>query len=178
MHPTTLNKVVSLFLVGGIVVLGITTFAWRHFGPFKVSTELRSVLEALGDNTLAVVGGLLAISLAAVFGAACESLANLTVRLLIKRVARSQEWSRRLGQLGTFEYHRFWLGQFTRVVLVSETYKYFPKGENDHGIAVGILYASKQAESIAWAESHYSTYVMSSNLTLLAGILLLYVLWR
>jgi hypothetical protein len=46
-----------------------------------------------------------------------------------------------------------------------------------HGLAVGILYGSKQGESIAWGESHYSTYVMSSNLTFLSGIFLLYVLF-
>ena len=39
-----------------------------------------------------------------------------------------------------------------------------------------MLYNSKQGESIAWGESHYSTYVMSSNLTLLSGMLFFYVL--
>jgi hypothetical protein len=38
-----------------------------------------------------------------------------------------------------------------------------------------MLYSSKQGESIAWGESHYSTYVMSSNLTLLSGMFFLYV---
>jgi len=177
MQPTTLNKVVSLFLIGGICVLGIAVIAWRHFGPLTPSKQLTELLKLAGSNALAVIGGLLVISLAAVCGTICESLTDATIRRLVKRVSRSKKWCFRFGQAGVFKDHRFWRAEFRRALSADRTYRSFPYNRNIHGLAVGILYGSKQGESIAWGESHYSTYIMSSNLTLLSGILFLYVLF-
>jgi hypothetical protein len=175
MQPTILNKVVSLFLIGGISVLGVSAVAWRHLGPFKPSDQLKMLLGLAGGNTLAVIGGLLAISLTAVLGTACESLTDIIIRPLVKRAAKSERWCARLRQAGSFRYHQFWLDAFREVVSSDPTYKKMPCEGNIHGWAVGILYGSKQAESIAWGESHYSTYVMASNLALLSGFLAFYV---
>jgi hypothetical protein len=176
MQPTTLNKVVSLFLIGGICVIGIALIAWRHFGPLTPSKELEALLKLTGSNTLAVIGGLLVLSLAAVCGTVCESLTDVVIRPRVIRAAKSKKWCARLGQSGAFKYHRFWRTEFRRVVLADRTYRSFPYKRNIHGLAVGMLYSSKQGESIAWGESHYSTYVMSSNLALLSGMLFFYVL--
>jgi hypothetical protein len=51
----------------------------------------------------------------------------------------------------------------------------FPIASNARGFAVGILYGSKQGEAILWAETHYSTFVMASNLALLSLLSFLYV---
>ncbi len=177
MQPTILNKVVSLFLIGGISALGLLALVWRHFGPLVPPTDLTALLQLVGGNALAVIGGLLTISLAAVCGTACESLTDILIRPLVKAAAKSQLWSELLRQAGTFEYHRFWSDEFTRVLSSDPTYRDMHYKENLHGVAVGILYGSKQPESISWGESHYATYVMASNLALLSGGLFIYVLY-
>src|SRR4051812_31794201 len=126
MPPTILNKVVSLFLIGGICIIVIALIAWRHLGPLAPSKELEVLLKLAGSNTLAVIGGLLVISLAAVCGTVCESLTDLVIRYPIKRAAKSKKWCALLGQSGAFKYHRFWRTEFRRVVLADRTYRSFP----------------------------------------------------
>lgn len=174
MQLTTLNKVVSLFLTGGLVILGLSAMAWRHFALRELLTTSLTLPKSL-EAPLAVIGGLLLISLAAAGGAACESLTDLTVRRLIKRAGDSEKWSSRLWQSKAFGYHEFWQEQFCQAVMRHEGFRKFPIDTNARGFAVGILYGSKQSEAIIWAETHYSTYVMVSNLTLLSASLFLYV---
>jgi len=79
MQPTTLNKVVSLFLVGGLVVIGVATLLLKHLGTIELPEGLKELAEAGGEGFFAVVGGPLLLPVAAVAGAVCEGLTDSTI---------------------------------------------------------------------------------------------------
>lgn len=92
MQLTTLNKVVSLFLVGGLVLLGGLCLGWRQLDTaFAASGRLSEFLVSKGTPLLVVAGALFLLSLAAAIGTACEILTALTVRRLLRK-SRSNRW--------------------------------------------------------------------------------------
>src|SRR3954462_5686217 len=80
--------------------------------------------------------------------------------VLLREYQKARNGVSDLGKLAPSKIINFWRSQFRRALLSDRVYRGFPYYKNMHGLAVGILYGSKQGESIAWGESHYSTYVM------------------
>jgi hypothetical protein len=168
MQPTTLNKIVSLFLVGGLAMIGAAAVLLRHAATIELPYGLRGLAEVGGEGFLAVISGLLLLPIASVAGAVCEGLTAPTIRRLIRWVAKREYLVRFLCQGKVLEAHNFWKDQFRRSIRGIGALRDFPDFDSDHGLAVGILYYKGQGQAITWTESHYSTYVLASNFAFLA----------
>jgi hypothetical protein len=168
MQPTTLNKIVSLFLVGGLAMIGAVALFLRHVGTIELPHGLRDLAEAGGEGFLAVISGLLLLPIASVAGAVCEGLTAPTIRRLIRWVAKKEYLVKFLCQGKVLEAHNFWKDQFRKSIREVGALRDFPEFDSDHGLAVGILYHKGQEQAITWTESHYSTYVLASNFAFLA----------
>src|SRR5436305_12425134 len=79
MQLTTLNKVVSLFLVGGLVLLAVICL----FGPDLDHIYIFS--ESRAQALLILVGALSLLALAAAVGAVVDTLASLTIGLWLSK---------------------------------------------------------------------------------------------
>jgi len=176
MQPTTLNKVVSLFLVGGLVVIGLMAILLQHLDTIELPQGLRDLAEAGGEGFFAVIGGLLLLPIAAVAGAVCEGLTDSTIRRLVKWMTKRRVLVKFLCQGKILEAHDFWKARFRDAVKKTESLREFPDHDHDHGLAVGLLYHQSSEQAITWAESHYSTYVLVSNFAFLALVAQLYLL--
>ena len=177
MQPTSLNKIVSLFLSGSLLLLGIAYVLLEH-APTKLSAELRKLPATGGDGFFAVVGALLLLPLIALAGAVCESLTDICIRRFIKWIAPGAFWNAILFQRNLKKTHDFWLVPFLTAAKESNFLAGLPVDENPHGVAVGLLYDNRQEEAVIWAESHYSTYILVSSFAFLALTGEFYLVWR
>ena len=168
MQPTTLNNIVSLFLVGGLAMIGAVALLLRHAGTIELPRGLKDLAEAGGEGFFAVISGLLLLPIASMAGAVCEGMTAPTIRRLIKWIAKRKYLVRLLCQGQVFEAHNFWKDQFRKSLGEIGALHDFPDWDSDHGLAVGILYDKGQEQAITWTESHYSTYVLASNFAFLA----------
>jgi uncharacterized MnhB-related membrane protein len=173
MQLTTLNKIVSLFLIGSLVVIGIVILLCLLVLPGQLLEQVSALKSAVGEGSMTVIAGVLFLALSAAGGALSESVTAVSIRRPIKAMARSANHSRWLGQSrGTADY-LFWRERFTQTVLKADAFTDVCASNHEEGVAVGILYWTRQAEAINWAEMHYSTYVLVSNLAFLSSVALL-----
>jgi hypothetical protein len=176
MQPTTLNKVVSLFLVGGVVLLLSGCILWNLNGPLTISHEVMDALRQAGPAFIAVVGGLALASSAALLGLVCEAITDMTTRRLIKRAAESEKIAGFFLQKEILVGHDRWRVIFKSALEGDKQLGSFLSGGQDHSAATGIFYMSAPDSSIAWADSHYATYVLCSNLAFVSAILAIHIL--
>jgi hypothetical protein len=173
---STLNKIVSIFLVGGLTLLASVCILWNHFGPFTLSNNLVTLLTACGDGLLAIAGGLLFISLAALAGTVTEALTDATTRKLIER-ASGRKWLAALFmQSEMFEARRFWKERFEIVASQEDLFSGFPLDTHGPALAAGVFYETAQEENLHWLESHYATFLVLTNLGFLTALGGVYVL--
>lgn len=175
MQPTTLNKIVSLFLVGGLIILGLAFVLLSNGWKVVLPGELQSLFVGGGAGFYAVVGGLLLLPLVALLGVVCEALTDILIRSFV-----SWAFDRRIVvgfflQGRALDDYNFWLEKFKVVVQSSPALNNFTVAPNFKGTAVGLLYDSRQGEAISWAESHYATYVLATNFALLAVAAEIYI---
>ena len=80
MQPTTLNKIVSLFLVGGLIVLGLAYLVLSNGWKITLPDALQTLFVGGGAGFYAVLGGLLLLPLAALLGVVCEAFTDILIR--------------------------------------------------------------------------------------------------
>ncbi|HEX3532014.1 MAG TPA: hypothetical protein VH988_33565 [Thermoanaerobaculia bacterium] len=176
MQPTTLNKIVSLFLVGGLVIFGIGAILLHQFGVDRLTDAIEPLAGEGGKTLFVVVSGILLLPVAAFAGAVSEGLTAMIIREPIRWIVRKNWALVFLRQTHAAKSYSFWKERFAEVAAASETLSGFPLGVNDRGIAVGLLYDKKLDSAIQWAESHYSMYVLASNFAFLSVIATVYLL--
>jgi len=178
MQPTVINKIVSMFIAGGLVLLGVYYVLLSNGYTIIFPDKLKDSLGSGGQGFLAVVGGLLLLPLAALAGAVCEGLTDIFMRRLVKWIAERPAWIHFLSQGRAQESYKFWLDELKAALHKSDWLKTFSAEKNFHGIAVGLLYDSEREESIDWGASHYSTYILVTNFAFLAVAAQLYIIWQ
>lgn len=168
MQPTTLNKVISLFLIGGLVLLVLAFVVWDVSGPLRLSREMADLMKQAGPALLAVIGGLLVVSLATVLGVACEALTDLTVRRALKEIGRRPSVAAFFGQGNLLAEHDYWRDAFNSTVWGNDKLRMPLAGYKEHSLAVAVFYRSAPAQAIEWVQSHYATYILATNLAFLS----------
>lgn len=169
MQPTTLNKVISLFLVGGLVLLLLSFILWNLWGPPKLSDWMVHLVKHTGTGFVAFVGSLVTVSLAAVLGIFCEALTDLTIRELLKRGAKWKWFVSFLRRSRMLRDHNFWRDRFRASIEEEENLRKAVAGYRERSAVVGFFYAFDPNEfATAWLESHYATYIFASNLAFLS----------
>jgi hypothetical protein len=176
MQPTTLNKVISLFLVGGLVFLVLAFILWDVNGPPRLPNGTADLMKQVGPAFLAVIGGLLVVSLATVLGVACEAFTDLTVRKILKAKAKNSGFAAFFGQGKLLKDHEYWRSVFNSSVSKHERLANSLPGYREHSLAVGLFYTSANNHAIEWVQSHYATYVLATNLAFISLVLEVYIL--
>jgi hypothetical protein len=174
-QPTNLNKAVSLFLIGGVVLLIIGFVSLPTLDLGKLAELLKILGDKGGSNLLAVVGGLLVLSASVVGGALSEAVADLTLRALLRRFSENRALAGLLLQKSVLKSYRSWKKYFHEVVAADQRFAHVRAKVRERGLASGIMYASGNAEIINSTQSDYSTFLMVSNLACLSLILEIYV---
>ena len=171
MQLTTINKVVSLFLIGGLVIMAVVCVSWEKLDQaLSQGGALYSFLESKGQALLVLAGALSLLSLASAVGAVVDTLTGLTVRHWLVKSASHRWLAVCLGQKHSFDDFDFWRERFRFLVENREPYKSFVPEIRDHEItmAAAIFFKTGSQGLISWAESHYAVFVYATNLVFLS----------
>src|ERR1700726_937581 len=131
MPLSTLNKVVSLVVSGGLVLsLGILrwwTWLTTNF-QFDID-KLKNVAGFFGVGTVFML-----LPLVVFLGVVCDALSALLVRDLLRGVSKNEVWCRRLGLRREYEHLNRWATLFRNALTAKKTY---PVDDDDsRGLAV------------------------------------------
>lgn len=173
MQISSLNKVITLLIVGGAAMLWLGVLFWKAVSEFALK------YKELGNAAGAVVAGLLLVAGSALLGSIIEGLTDITTRRLVKRAHRRLGWARLFGQAELHNSVAFWEGIFIgeakkKVAFrpVLETRETTPLQ-----LAAGMFYKYATKEHVDWVVSHYSTYYLATNYLVLFIMFAISVFW-
>lgn len=171
MQLTTLNKVVSLFLVGGLVLLAVICLFWQELDNALPATGGLSIfVERKGQALLVLAGALSLLALAAAVGAVVDTLASLALGHWLRKCTSHRWLAVCFGQRHSFDDFDFWRKRFGSLVKTQEPLKTFLSEVPGHELSLGaaIFFKSSSQGLISWAESHYAAYLYATNLAFLS----------
>ncbi len=173
-----LNKVVSLFLVGSLVLLLLAALGFEELTSAMGKTGFDSA-ENKPTGFILLVGTFAFFGLSALAGAMIEGLTDLTLRNWIKKSrgnSRVAYWFRQPKILKT---HDFWENEFKKVAKSSgrHTGSEFPIDERSTSLAVGICFATASKDLVDWMIGHYATFVLVSNFAFIMALVQLYLVY-
>jgi hypothetical protein len=164
MQLTTLNKVVSLFLVGGLVLLAVIFL----FGPDLDHIYIFS--ESKAQALLVLVGALSLLALAAAVGAVVDTLASLTLGHWLRKCITHKQLAVCFGQRHSFDDFDSWRKCFGTLIETREPIKTLVPAIRGHELSLGsaIFFKTSSQGLISWAEGHYAAYLYATNLAFLS----------
>ena len=109
MPVTTLNKVIALFLVGGVVAFLATGLHWK-----QVEASLPS--SATNDSGFWIFFAFLLLPVSALMGAVVEGLSQVTLQNVLKKTSSNKTVARLFGQRRAHENLNKWQGHLGTLV--------------------------------------------------------------
>jgi len=174
MQLTTLNKIVSLFLIGGLVIMTVICLFWEELDhALPTGGGLYSFLESKGQALLVVAGALSLLALAAAVGAVIDTVTSLTLGHWLRKCVSHRGLAVCLGQRHSFDDFDFWRKRFESLVKNREPYKTFAPAITGRELSLGaaIFFRTSSQGLINWAESHYAAYLYATNLAFLSFLI-------
>jgi len=173
MPITSINKVVSMFLVGGLALV--------FFGVINAERLLSASLRFFGSGNgegyswaglilLTVV----ASPLAAFLGLLVDGTSHLTTYRLVKWIAARESRAAAVGQGEDFRDLESWRRAFRRAAEKLGKDSMLP--DTGAPYATGLLFKTGSSEVVNWAIGHYATHLMSSNFATVVIVSYLYTL--
>src|SRR5271157_1234855 len=155
MPVTTLNKIVSIFLVGGLVLLFATILHWSGFR--YLAEHLNQAVVPTEVTALLVAG---AFVLAALAGAVAEAVSDVTFRRIVRAIAANAAVATAFGQRFSFLRTSRWRARF-----MDSWVKGKPCVEPlDAGsLAAAYMYQTGTTEHIQWVTNEYATYILACD---------------
>lgn len=176
MPITTLNKVINLFLVGGVAVFFIGLLHWQQFKSLAMGGA------PSGDSEFWVVAALLFFPVTALLGAVIEGISGFTVQALLKKSRTSSRVAKVFLQHRAKDCLSVWRERLLIVAKDDQKYKWLlesdPQREEPwfiHSAAAGIFLQSAGPGHLEWLVQHYSTYVLASNMGLVVAATYVYI---
>jgi len=165
MQLNTLNRVISLFLIGGFVVVLAAASLREEIGKFLVQHPFGPGWGPTAGVFLAV--GLLSVT--ALAGAVVDALSNLTVRRFIRKVLAKNRFTAWIFLCaGEFEEQDRWREAFKSVLRDNSKYKVL--GEEKRMInplSAGIFFRTAEKEHAEWLIQHHSMYHLSADFVII-----------
>jgi len=174
MQLTTINKVVSLFLIGGLVLLAVVCLSWKELDKALIQgSTFYDFLQSKGQTLLVIAGAVSLLALAAAVGAVVDTLASFTVRPWLRRCANHRGLAAFFGQPHSFDDFSFWRDRFRSLMKSRYRYKSLEEHLEGHEItmAAAIFFKTAGQGLVSWAESHYAVFVYATNLVFLSLLL-------
>lgn len=161
MQLNTLNRVISLFLIGGFVVVLTAVSFRKEIGEFLVQHPFGPVWGPMAGVFLAV--GLLSVT--ALAGAIVDALGNLTVRRFIRKVlARNRFTAGMFLCAGEFKEQGRWKETFEAALQDNPKHKSLAaKEEMIKPLSAGMFFRTAEKEHAEWLIQHHSMYNLSAD---------------
>jgi len=167
MPVSSLNKVISLFLVGALAIL-VAGYLFRD------QVKLVPPDQTAGGPLGAVVLGFLLLSASGLAGALIDGIAELVVRnLIILRTRRRRAWAQFFVQARMHDSVQHWKKHFIRLVSNKPEYASLICGQEKSPydptsqLAATIFFSEANEEHFEWLISHYATYYMATSFVVL-----------
>lgn len=174
MPVTTLNKVIALFLVGGVVAFLATGLHWEQVYPLSSS--------ATNDSGFWIFFAFLLLPVSALMGAIVEGLSQVTLQNFLKRARSSKAVAKLFGQRRAHECLNKWQDHLATLVTKDSIYQWLaPVDDADkpwalRSTAADFLLQSARPGKLEWLVQHYATFVLASNLACVIALAVIYVL--
>lgn len=165
---TSLNKVVTLFLVGSLALGWVVVVWWAAF------LNLLRQLEGAPGSAMAVASAVF-IALAGAAGVVIDGLADIVVRKPLKWVARRRNAARLFWQTSLFDSMdswRLWLESASQWHASGRpAAKDLPHPEaRSFQLAAGLFQQHASQHHFEWVISHYSTYYLATSSSLVLAL--------
>lgn len=165
MQLNTLNRVISLFLIGGFVVF-LSAILLREDIAGKVQKFASQ--HSFGPGWAPTAGVFLAVGLlsaTALAGAAVDAIGNLTVRRLIRKVLAKRRYLARLFLCtGEFDEQNRWRNAFKAALEGCEKHKSIAERDNMlNPLSAGLFLRTAGKEHAEWLTQHHSMYHLSAD---------------
>lgn len=163
MQVTTLNKIINLFLIGTFVVVVVAAGVIVQFRDVD-SEKYKSLPVLLGSPVIVFVVTLFLVSTIILLGIVVDTLANISVRPLVKIATRKKWAALILGSGKDVVQHEYLMGKFKQRFTKCEKYcDLFDDERYYKAYAVAFFFHSANKETIEWVVQHYSIYLLSTS---------------
>jgi hypothetical protein len=168
----TLNRIISLFLVGGLALLALVFF---REGQIRAILSGNAISPGSGP-AMAIVLTVGLLSLTALVGAIVDALGNLTVRRLIRGIlSRKLLFARAF--FGTAEFREFnqWRRVFREALNASQRHQTLSgREELVDSFAASLFFDTAEGGHSEWFTQHHSIYYLASNFVVVLSLSALY----
>ena len=171
---TTLNKIIALFLVGGVVAFLAIGLHWKQI-------EMPLSSSPTDDSGFWVFFAFLLLPVSALMGAIVEGLSQVMLQGLLKRAHLNRTVARLFGQTRAYEHLNKWQDYLALLVPKDQHYQWLaPVDEADkpwalRSISADFFLQSAQPGKLEWLVQHYATFVLASNLACAVALAVIYV---
>lgn len=175
MQVNTLNRVISLFLKGGLLVVICAIYFFD--GPHD-HLRLKNFVQAggAGSGVFLAVG---LLSVTALAGTIVDAVGNLTIRRFVVWAGARRAWARLLFCRDEFDEQERWRCAFIATPEIIERYgRLIDKKEMQKPLSAGLFFQTAQKEHAEWLIQYYSMYNLSADFV---GVLLgwaILAFWR
>jgi hypothetical protein len=174
MQVTTLNKVIALFLVGGVVAFLATGLHWEQLEGSLPSSATK-------ESGFWVFFAFLLLPVSALMGAVVEGFSQVTLQNILKKSRSNRKIASLFGQRRAHDCLNKWQDFLTSLVQKDCRYQWLaPVNDSDRwalrSTAADFLLQSARSGKFEWLVQHYATFVLASNLACVVAVAVIYVL--
>jgi hypothetical protein len=160
MPVSTLNKVISLLVIGSLATAALLVSCWP-----LVSTFLTANVKPAGISGIGLIGFLVFTASALFLGGVIDGVAELFIRPVVLRSLGGPHFCRFFGMRRMFEFAQKWETRTSNLVinrnLFSDWGKIDPQGARQ--IATAIFFARASKDHVDLVASHHSTYHLATG---------------
>lgn len=170
MQPTTLNKIVALFLVGSLSLLFCFLINWDILCPVLYQEDSSS--DPPLSPAIAVLAAFFLLPASALLGATVDGLAALTIRRLIRLSRKKRGVAFLFGKSGDYDLLIAWHDKYKEALEASRAYSTFLEQDPDlvYSVGPGQLFRTAKADHLEWVTRHYATFLLSYNFAFVVGL--------
>jgi len=173
---STLNKIIALFLTGGLALFLACCFHWPQLSKLLMG-------QPSSDSRIWVALGLIFIPVTAATGAVFTGLSEVSIQRIVKRSASSRYVARLLGRRRAARNLDYWRGRLQELASTDASLSWIknqPKADAPwllEASAIGNFHCTARPETFSWLVEDYSTFLLAANLAfvLAAGVAYLFL---
>jgi hypothetical protein len=171
MPVSTLNKVISLLVVGSLAMAALLVACWPRASAF-LQANLEANAKLVGTTGVGLIGFLVFTESALFLGVLIDGAAELSVRPAVNRAVRSRCASRFFRLRRTFERTEKWETQMLDLAVGRHLCSGWGEfDERARQIATAIFFARASKDHLDWVASHHSTYHLATGFVVIVPFL-------
>lgn len=161
MQLNTLNRVISLFLIGGFVVVMAVVASEAHIEPLL---KRYATMSAPAATFMAVA----LLSLTALAGTIVDAFGNLTVRSWIqKTLAKNREVARLFWCVSEYDEYACWREVLRGALVNNRNHARLSGDDMIKAASAALFFRTSGKEHTEWLIQHYSMHHLSANFAII-----------